>query len=275
MNAASLFQPRWLLAAVTAALVVSIGLMLAQTAHAGSPPDLDSTQCKFVGPGVQYCISLDPLTDTNPVDDDHTATASLSVFVDGDPVDPTELEPVFVVILVFDGPNVGESQSVIAQTNTDGQLALTYTGDGGPGADTIATVACLDPLDLQEDAFPESVSAQQDSCNLQGFIDFCLEASVEECIDDLTGPNGTCTGEAPLICDIAAKEWVEEPTPTPTPAPSATPTTAPTAAPAAALPSTGADPTSGSACPLAGTLALVLGGMALLAVGAGVARRAR
>lgn len=146
MDAASLIRPRWLLSAVAAALVVFIGLMLAQTAHAGSPPDLDSTQCKFVGPGTQFCISLDPATDTNPVDDDHTATATLSQFVEGNPVDsePGEVEGLFIVILVFDGPNAGISQSIVAPSNADGQLALTYTGDGGPGTDTIATVACLD-----------------------------------------------------------------------------------------------------------------------------------
>ena len=275
MNAASLSRPRWLLAAVTAALVVFIGLMLAQTAHAGSPPDLNSTQCKFVAPLIQYCISLDPLSDTNPVGDDHTATATLSVFEDDAPLDPEpgELEGIYVVIVVFDGPNAGVSQSVIAPTNADGQLALTYTGDGGPGTDTIATVACLDFLDQVVDAV-ESSGVPEDPCAFGEFIGSCL-SSVAECIDSLTNLEGPCAGESLLICDIATKDWVEEPTPTPTLAPSETPTVTPTAAPAAALPSTGADPTGGSAFPLAGTLALVLGGMALLAVGAGVARRAR
>jgi len=273
MNAASLFQPRWLLSAVTAALVVVVGLMLSQTAHAGSPPDLDSTQCKFVGPGFQYCISLDPATDTNPVGDDHTATASLSVFDDTDPVEPEpgELEGIFVVIVVFDGPNAGISQSVIAPTNADGQLALTYTGDGGPGTDTIATVACLDFL--FQDVAVESSGVQEDPCALEEFIEFCLINPAAECLDLLTDLEGPCAGESEFICDIATKDWVEEPTPTP--APSATPSPTPTAAPAAALPTTGADPTGGSTFPLTGTLALVLGGMALLAVGAGVARRAR
>jgi len=209
------------------------------------------------------------------VDDDHTATATLSKFVNTDPGEPEEgeLEGLFVVILVFDGPNAGESQSVIAPTNADAQLALTYTGDGGPGTDTIATVACLDFLD-QVDIVGSS-AAQEDPCTLEEFIGVCFTGSAAECIDLLTDVEGPCAGESPFICDIATKDWVEEPTPTPTLAPSATPTVTPTAAPAAALPSTGADPTGGSTLPLAGTIALVLGGMALLAVGAGVARRAR
>ena len=128
MYVASLIRPRWLLAAITAALVVVVGLMLSQTAQAGSPPDLDSTQCKFFSPGLQYCISLNPATGTNPVDDDHTATATLSKFVNGEPADPEagELEGIYVHIIVLLGPNTaveglsgGESQSVIAPTSAE------------------------------------------------------------------------------------------------------------------------------------------------------------
>jgi len=274
VNTASLIRVPLLVSAVTAALVVVVGLMLSGTAYAGFPPDLDSTQCKFVAPLTQYCISLEPAADTNPLGDDHTATSELSVFEDTEPVDLLvgELEGIYVVILVLDGPNAGESQSVIAPTNAVGQLALTYTGDGGPGTDTIATVACLDFL-LQVDAV-ESSAAQEDPCGLEGFIDFCLTSSLAECIDTLTDPEGNCAGETPFICDIATKDWVEEPTPTL--APSATPTVTPVAvAPVAALPSTGADPTGGAAFPLVGAIALVLGGVAILGGGAALVRRTR
>jgi hypothetical protein len=213
---------------------------------------------------------LDPLTDTNTVGSEHVVTATVTSISEG-PV--LLLEGVDVVVLVVDGPNAGEL--AVGTTDLNGMLSLNYTGSE-PGTDEIAALACFEPL--IENGTADDVQAgtlQIIVCDVEisDFIGECL-AEPTVCLNFVTDPSGLCSELDFIICDIATKDWVEEPTPTL--APSTTPTATPVAvAPVAALPSTGADPTGGSPFPLAGTLALVLGGMALLAVGAGVARRAR
>ncbi len=89
---------------------------------------------------MEVCISLEPETDSNPVGTEHTVTATVTeggVPVGGFPF------AIPVVIFVFDGPNRGES--VVDFTDSSGQVTLTYTGDGGPGTDTIRACIPADP----------------------------------------------------------------------------------------------------------------------------------
>ncbi|MEX0800626.1 MAG: hypothetical protein WD379_05360 [Dehalococcoidia bacterium] len=97
---------------------------------------------------------------------------------------------------------------------------------------------------------------------------------IEVCVVQLI-PGAAGVGQ-PIDCETVTKDWVDPTaTPTPTPAPSATPTATPVAtAPAAELPDTGSAP-GGGGIPWAGALALALGGVALLAGGVALSRRAR
>jgi len=272
MDAASLFRPRWLLSAVTAALVVVVGLMLSQTAHASQPGPVP--QCIFEFAAV--CISLDPETDSNTTGTNHTVTATVTV--DDEPFPPEASDgEVEVAIIIFQGPNTyHDPDNLDALTtgaiNANGQLSLTYVGDGGPGTDTIGAVGCVEELFVGA-GVSEASGVQGTLCGeaIGPFIDLCV-VDPEECLLALTASEGVCALEGFVFCDVATKDWVE---PTPTLAPSATPTVTPTAAPAAALPSTGGDPTDSSAFPLVGAIALVLGAVAILGSGAAIVRRTR
>ncbi len=162
-------------------VALAIGLMASgglRTTHAQvvEPPP------NCVLDGVLVCFSLEPETDTNPVGDNHTVIATLTVNDN-----PLEENP--VVILVLDGPNAGKS--AIGLTDAAGQLGLTYTGAGGTGTDTIVAEACF-VKDCSE-AF-------------EVFIPDCL-AEPAVCIAEL---EGFCL-ERPEVCavDDATKDWVE------------------------------------------------------------------
>lgn len=97
--------------------------------------------------GPQPEIELDPLTATNPVNTDHTVTATVTD-ADGDPM--AGLDVRFDVI---DGPNSGDNAS--STTDASGQTAFTYNGDGGTGMDTIQ--ACV-TVDVVPEATPTATS---------------------------------------------------------------------------------------------------------------------
>jgi hypothetical protein len=73
-------------------------------------------------------IEATPVTDTNPVNTDHTVTATVT---DGVVPEPGAQ----VTFDVTDGPNVGDSGSEL--TDDNGVATFTYTGDEGAGIDII------------------------------------------------------------------------------------------------------------------------------------------
>ena len=257
MNTFSIAHGRWFVLLAGATLAIALALMVSSDASAGGSPP----QC--VDLKGMICIEAQPLTESNTVGDDHTVVGSLTA--QGEPIQVSDID---MAIGVVDGPNAGELLAGV--TDDNGQLALTYTGDGGLGTDTIGVVACIG-IENGPSVAGGIFFCQQE---VSEFINLCL-AAPEECLFNLTDPRGACANTSEFICTVATKDWVAAPTPTPTPAPSATPTVTPTAAPAAALPSTGADPTDGAAFPLAGAIALALGGAALLMGASLLVRRAR
>ncbi len=93
----------------------------------------------------------------------HTVTATVT------DLDGTPNPDVQVFIQVFDGPNEeteflacdpedAEEACVFDFTNDLGQVALTYTGDGGVGQDAIFASACVEPIGFQctENLFAEA-----------------------------------------------------------------------------------------------------------------------
>lgn len=249
-------------------LVAALALVLVATtnggtrsAHAGIISEIDCLTAK----GTIICVSLDPEQDTNAVGADHTVTATISLTdLVGTPV---KIDLIFaeVVILVFDGPNTGES---IINTNPAQAhpVSLNYTGDGGAGTDTIATVVCL----FGEGFIGTDAIGKGGGCDLEGFIDFCLEDTTA-CVEDLTSSKGTCAEVPFFICAVAEKEWVlatptAEPPPTAEPQPDSTavPTPPPTAMALAdvTLPETGAAAQETSATHA--WLAAIIGGIAAL-----------
>ena len=74
-------------------------------------------------------ITLTPPTDTNPVGEEHTVTATIT---DGS---ENPQEGIVVTFTVISGPNQGDTGE--GTTNASGQATFTYTGDGGPGTDQI------------------------------------------------------------------------------------------------------------------------------------------
>ena len=223
-----------------AALLV-IGAMVSggpRTAHA----DMDCT------PG-ELCISLDPETASNPVNTDHTTTATVTevgVPHEGDGV----------TIYIFDGPNAEEHLDE-TPTDANGEASFTYTGDGGAGTDSIIGIDCAPD---QYQICLDVIYALRD-CPNPGLDPTCL-ADAED----------TCWDTEACIFDVATKEWVE---PTPTPTATATPTATPTAtatptptqeaAPAEELPATGGQPPEGSSG--VAWLAVIAGAIAVMSTG--------
>lgn len=75
-------------------------------------------------------IELDPLLDTNPVETDHTVTATIKNLKNGDPI-----PDVLVSFEVKAGPNAGQTGQ--NATNGTGQASFTYTSNGDTGTDAI------------------------------------------------------------------------------------------------------------------------------------------
>jgi hypothetical protein len=95
--------------------------------------EVEEGTCPLPQPG----ITLDPLDDLNEAGTDHTVTATVKL---GDQPVPD----VLVGFAVTAGPNIGEvsdpgecSVNAGCTTDANGQVSWTYTGDGGPGIDTI------------------------------------------------------------------------------------------------------------------------------------------
>jgi len=180
-------------------------------------------------------IEVTPATDVNEVNTDHTVTATVTSEEVLGAVPQPEVTVTFEIV---DGPNLGDNSS--ETTDINGEAAFTYTGDGGIGTDTIQV--CLWGM-------------------LQAAATFLQE---------------------PIDCVDVYKEWVE-PTPTPTASPTPTATATPTATPtvtptpaevADVLPPTGSEPGGDGGFPWA-VLALALGGLAVVAGGAALLKRAR
>jgi predicted nucleic acid-binding protein len=80
-------------------------------------------------------ITLDPVSATNPVGDDHTVTATLKDLL------AIPLPAVEVEFSVLSGPNAGASGVCSANadctTDANGEVSFTYAGDGGVGTDEI------------------------------------------------------------------------------------------------------------------------------------------
>lgn len=228
----------------------------APTAHAGTAPEtLQCVDLDIIKIQGLACIALDPQTDTNTIGDTHTITATISRVVNGTIVEP--LPDLALYIFVIKGPNAGERVSAV--TDMNGQVALTYTGDGGVGTDQFGTEACL----------------LNDSClSSDGYMDSCV-ADPDPCIDTFFN-NSTCDGSPgdQYICDNATKDWEEaQAVPSPTPQSTADAATAvPTAMPTAVVPALPETGTSAGAeggvsgqwliAALAMTAAIVLAGAA-------------
>ena len=200
------------------------------------------------------CVSLEPKTDSNTVGDEHTVTASLSLFENGVPMDPLvgQLEGISLYIFVIKGPNAGERINDV--TDSEGKLALVYTGAGGEGTDKIGTEVCLDE--------------QGCTFGVDAFIDGCLE-DPDPCVFTFF-EHPTCEGSVDdqFLCDFAEKDWTgavlaATPTPTPTPTPSPTPTAV---AGVVQLPTTGGTPSDGGPGALP-WLAAIAGAIALIGSG--------
>ena len=99
----------------------------------GVPTALAQQACGFTTTGVEICLSLDPETATNPVGTDHTVTGTASW--DGGPMPGFDTFLTEYMFSVESGPNAGKF--LLGQVDANSQLSFTYTGDGGPGIDTI------------------------------------------------------------------------------------------------------------------------------------------
>jgi hypothetical protein len=85
---------------------------------------------------LQVDIDLEPESLELQRNEDHSVTAK--VFRGGNS-EEYPIEGIEVTIAVTEGPNL--SESVIANTNANGAVTLTYNGDGGPGIDMIIASA--------------------------------------------------------------------------------------------------------------------------------------
>lgn len=104
--------------------------------HGAGDPDIDAVCAEALAYMLQVDIDLEPESADRPRLDDHTVTAT--VFRGGDSEKYPEIS-LDVTIEVVAGPNV--SESVTAASDTNGTVALTYNGDGGPGTDIIIASA--------------------------------------------------------------------------------------------------------------------------------------
>jgi CSLREA domain-containing protein len=96
------------------------------------------------GPGPPATVTLDPLTDANPVGTDHTVTATVKDAA-GNPT------PDIVVRFTVQG---SVSASGSCTTDANGQCSFTYSGPTQPGADTIHAFADTDNDNVQDAGEP-------------------------------------------------------------------------------------------------------------------------
>jgi hypothetical protein len=158
----------------------------------------------------EWCTSLSPDPDTNPVGASHTVTLDMT-----HPAGAVDT----MAILVYSGPNAGES---IVGTPTPGDpdlgshsLSLTYTGDGGTGTDQIIGIVCTDVSvcnNMVQCMVNDPACAQtvQGDCTVNNFNTLTRLAGGGVS----AGVTGICFGDA-----TASKAWQSETAP-----PSASPT---------------------------------------------------
>ena len=169
------------------------------------------------------CIGLEPKGDSSPLGGDHTVTATISE-------SGTALEGIPVAIVIDAGPNQDEP-AFIGDSDASGEVAFTYTGDGGLGTDTIAALF---------------------SCELTETDLLCANFGTEE--------------EPRFLEDFASEQWTPAEVATvltPTPAATAVPT-ATAVAEVVQLPRTGGQPTGGTGS--LSSLAVALAAIALIGV---------
>ena len=88
-------------------------------------------------------LDLEPETDTNPLDTDHTVTATLT----------PPIADVEVCFEVVSGPNSGDVGT--ATSAPDGTASFTYTGDGGAGTDSVTSWIDVDGEGDIDDGEPQ------------------------------------------------------------------------------------------------------------------------
>ena len=93
--------------------------------------EVSDTAVKLWLAAVELSIALTPENDTNPVDSEHTVTATLTPLQDD----------VWIRFEITSGPNAGDSGESLT---IDGTADFTYAGDGGVGGDVILAWADLD-----------------------------------------------------------------------------------------------------------------------------------
>jgi hypothetical protein len=96
-------------------------------------PPTPGGQCFDVTAGntsEYWCIGIDPKAANNTVGSEQTFTASITL-------DGTPQHAVPVGIEIISGPNSQTVSAVAAGTDNNGEVSLTYTGNGGPGTDVI------------------------------------------------------------------------------------------------------------------------------------------
>jgi hypothetical protein len=207
----------------------------------------------FVSTLPPAAISLAPETATNVEGEDHTVTATVTDENGG------LVEGVTVNFEVKEGPNAGDTGS--GKSDANGAIPFTYTGDGGPGQDTIQ--ACFTSIEIEVTPTPTSTPAPTPTAT--------------------PSPTGTPT-PTPTATPTGTPAPTATPTPTPGPTPTPTPTPTPVPGPTttetdvcdtatkawvAALPDTGGQPGDGFQIPwivlAAGALLLTAGGLAFAA----------
>ncbi|RIK69775.1 MAG: hypothetical protein DCC66_07710 [Planctomycetota bacterium] len=107
---------------------VSNGTPGTDTIQASGNVDGSPFVCTVTKTWINTGCSLSPPTDTNQIGTQHTVTAN--VLNNG-----VAAPGVLVTFEVTAGPNTGDTG--LAVTNASGNAVFTYTGDGGPGTDTI------------------------------------------------------------------------------------------------------------------------------------------
>lgn len=112
------------------------------------------------------CV-VTPQLATDPTGGSHTATVTVTEY-DGVAFSPDAGRQ--VTVTVDSGPNVGET--VTSTTNANGEVTLTYVGDGGPGVDVIDAIC----EDFEGTLLPTLSPAQMfwdDDCNANEVPDTC------------------------------------------------------------------------------------------------------
>ncbi len=191
------------LASIAAHTAILLALLLALASSLGST----SAGELCVNLDGEFCLTLTPDPDTNPINTDHTVTATITL--DGEPLKASDTDTLFFIL---SGPNAGETAiepQVESATST-----FTYTGSGGVGTDEIVAIACEPDFcgEIQSclEASPLCIEKVEAACNFD--IELPTSGPIERNAAGGKGA-GFCFGPA-----SAQKTW-EDPTPSPSPTP--------------------------------------------------------